>query len=261
MNKKYSIGLLQFDIKWEDISFNLEYLSRFLEKLTHYPHFIVLPEMFTTGFTMHPENLDKLLLKKQMVILQDLSNRFNIGLAGSIVVNDQDSYYNRLLLFQPNDKLQSYNKRHLFRMGGEQNVYKKGSERNLFFFKGLCIFPQICYDLRFPVWSRNDKNYDILLNVANWPASRQDIWLTLLKARAIENQCYVIGINRTGSDSNGFNYCGGSVEYNARGEQLALLPDKESYIVVEIDLDELKKIREEFPAFKDSDEFEIQNQE
>lgn len=261
MAAKYRIGLLQYNIIWEDISANLNYISNFLSNLESFPDLIVLPEMLSTGFTMNPDNLDSAWLDKQFSLLQNLSNKHRIGIIGSLVACENNAFFNRLCFFSPKDSFQYYNKRHLFRMGGESQVYSMGNDRKILTYKDLNIFPQICYDLRFPVWSRNNLNYHLLINVANWPAARQDVWLTLLKARAIENQCYVVGVNRTGSDMNEIDYVGGSVAYNAKGETLCLFDDKERYQVLEIDLLELNQFRNIFPVHKDADHFEIKNRE
>ncbi len=261
MKATYRIGLLQFDVKWEDIPSNIDYLTSFLQNQKYLPDLLVLPEMFTTGFTMKPNELDQSWLTKQFNLLQDLSQKHTVGLIGSLVASENNNFYNRLILFSPDQDFQVYDKRHLFRIGGEPEIYNKGTSRKNIVFKDLNIFPQVCYDLRFPVWSRNNLNYHALINVANWPAARHDVWLTLLKARAIENQCFVIGVNRVGTDKNGIEYLGGSVAYNAKGEKLCLMNNEEGYEEIEIDLHDLEKFRNKFPVYKDADSFKIKNRE
>ncbi|MCF0072423.1 amidohydrolase [Dyadobacter sp. CY261] len=253
-----SIALVQADLHWENVTANL---ATFEEKLAALPEpidVIVLPEMFNTGFTMNtalaePMNLTTTRWMKQV------AKQTNALMIGSFAVNDGGNYFNRLLCVRPDGTWSKSDKRHLFRMGEENDHYTAGSTRLMVEWKGWKICPLVCYDLRFPVWSRNLQRdpYDILLYVANWPARRAHAWNTLLQARAIENQCYVVGVNRIGIDGNGLEYRGDSVALDYLGEPAAMLTNQETERVVHISKAELDAYRLSFPALSDADDFEI----
>lgn len=255
------VGILQFDIRWEDINSNISFLDGYIKSLSVLPDIFILPEMFSTGFTMNPEHINKDDFRLQKDWIKHTAKTLKTNIIGSIVDFDSNCYFNRMVLASPDSSFFQYDKRHLFRMGKENKVYTKGKERKLFNLDGLKIFPQICYDLRFPVWCRNTEGYHIIINVANWPAVRQDVWNTLLKARAIENQCYVIGVNRIGKDENGIEYKGGSVVYDAKGRKLLGMNNSALYRTVKLDITQLLNFREKFPVYKDADSFEIKNRE
>lgn len=261
MNKTITAGILQYDIIWHDIKANVSMIESYLKSISTLPDIVILPEMFTTGFTMKPQNLKNNDIKYQKDWLVQMARGLNLSIMGSFVDLENNQFYNRMFLINPNGNFSYYDKRHLFRMGNENLVYKKGTTRKVFNVNDIKIFPQICYDLRFPVWSRNTEGYHVLVNVANWPAARQDTWYALLKARAIENQCFVIGVNRIGNDENGIEYIGGSVVYNAKGQKLLDLYTSSDYSSITLDISELLKFREKFPVYKDADNFELKNRE
>jgi predicted amidohydrolase len=261
MNHSLTVGILQYDIKWHDIKANLSFIESYLKSNITLPNILVLPEMFSTGFTMNPENLKIEDIEHQKEWLSQTAKKLHLNIICSIVDFENNQYFNRMFLVDPNGGFFSYDKRHLFRMGKENEVYEKGTDRQIFCVDDIKIFPQVCYDLRFPVWCRNTEGYHILINVANWPAARHDVWNTLLKARAIENQSYVIGVNRIGIDNNGIEYIGGSVVFNAKGEKIMDMGNISDYSIVSIDISELNAFREKFPVHKDADFFEIKNRE
>lgn len=190
--------------------------------------------------------------------MKNLSKNHGFGICGSYIVKQNVQFYNRWVFVSPENESWFYDKRHLFSPGNENKLFTQGKKRLVFSFRGLRICPNICYDLRFPVWSRNNNDYDILINSANWPESRRDVWKTLLKARAIENQCYAVGVNRIGCDNNGINYHGNSMIIGPRGNIIARIEEnKEDVATGEISLSELKKFRETFPVLRDADNFTI----
>lgn len=251
------IALIESSLHWGDVRKNLNHFQELLNKLESDCKMVFLPEMFSTGFTMKPEKLEVKVIEEVPNWMIDMSVKHNVAIGGSTIAISKEGFFNRFYFCLPNGEIFHYDKRHLFRMGDEDQHYRSGIERKIFYFERWRILPQVCYDLRFPVWSRNRGDYDLLVNVANWPAARQDVWSTLLKARAIENQCYVVGVNRTGADPN-VNYAGGSVVFSPKGEILSFTSKKSPKIIyANIDLDALNLFRKKFPVWKDADEFEI----
>jgi predicted amidohydrolase len=261
MQDSIRIGLFQLDTEWNNCLLNQLKIKNLISGLSRLPELLILPEMYATGYSVNPEvfNTDEINLQPAWQL--SVSKEFQIGIMGSSVVYENGQFFNRLIYTLPDGTIEFYDKRHLFRMGEENLHYSEGNERKLFDFRGIKIMPQICYDLRFPVWSRNNKGYHLLIYSANWPASRQNVWNTLLPARAIENQCYTIGVNRVGSDNNSIRFEGGSAVYNAKGEALVKLDAGEEYTEIELSLKELLDFRESFPAYLDADIFEIKNRE
>lgn len=254
------ITLIQTDIAWEDKQENLRRLRIYLEKLGGQTDLIVLPETFTTGFSMNTERLAEPLTGSTISLLQQWSSKYGIALAGSLIARHTDeSIRNRFFFLTPNGQVAYYDKRHLFRMGKENLHFRAGTERPIIHYQGFRILPQICYDLRFPVWSRNvNDEYDVIIYVACWPEARRRVWDVLLQARALENQCYVCGVNRTGTDGNGIAHNGGSIVYSPKGERLASIPDgHEGMTTVHIDLEPLRLFRRKFPVREDADTFSI----
>ncbi|EPS8495092.1 amidohydrolase [Yersinia enterocolitica] len=248
------LTLLQQPLVWLDAQANLRHFDMLLESI-HQRDVIVLPEMFTSGFAM---NAAENALPETKVIdwLRHWAVRTDALIGGSVALNTPDGAVNRFLLVQPDGTIHHYDKRHLFRMAGEHHHYLAGKERKVIEWRGWRILPQVCYDLRFPVWSRNQQDYDLALYVANWPAARAKHWQTLLAARAIENQAYVAGCNRVGDDDNGHHYQGDSVILDAQGEILAQAePGQAAQLNAELSLETLQAYRERFPAFHDSDKF------
>ncbi len=249
------LSLLQTDIRWEDKTENLSHIETEIRKLAGHTDLAVLPEMCTTGFTMHSRELAESVDGPTLQRLLSLSSASHTALAGSFICREEDAFYNRAFLLTPQGDCHFYDKRHLFRMGGEDRSFSAGINRPVFTYKGWNILLQVCYDLRFPVWSRNRGcEYDLALYVANWPASRIRVWETLLAARSIENQAYVCGVNRVGKDGEGILYNGHSLLFNAKGEPLVSLDQStETLCTVQIDKDSLLQFREKFPVWKDAD--------
>lgn len=255
------ISLLQTDIVWEDKHENLRRLRQRLKTVRGTTEIVVLPEMFTTGFSMHPASLAEPVEGDTMNLLRHWAHEFDVALTGSYIACDASHthYYNRAFFLFPEGEAYFYDKRHLFRMGQETDCYTPGQTRPLIRYRGWNILLLICYDLRFPVWSRNRHNeYDLLIYVANWPASRRQVWDTLLKARAIENISYVCGVNRTGKDIQDTVYNGGSAIYSPKGEQIAYVANEtEGMATTLLDADSLLRFRNKFPAWKDADIFTL----
>jgi omega-amidase len=251
------IALIETDLTWENIDENLSRFESILRHVDDDCDFAVLPEMFSSGFTMNPSIFTDEDLRRIPVWMKNMANQYGMALAGSSIAPGNNGYYNRFYFVFPHGEVDFYDKRHLFRMGEEQNHYLAGSARRVFHYLNWRILPQVCYDLRFPVWSRCRNDYELLVYVANWPAVRQDVWTTLLKARAIENQCYVVGVNRSGSDPQ-VAYSGGSVVFSPKGEVLSEKSIRHySIIYANIDMQILSAFREKFPAWRDADDFSM----
>jgi predicted amidohydrolase len=214
--------------------------------------------MFNTGFSVNPVDLSEKPDSITMEWMRSIAERYRSGICGSYIIDYERHYFNRWIFVSPDNETWNYDKRHLFSPGGEDQLFTRGMERIVFNFRGLRICPTICYDLRFPVWSRNRNDYDLLINSSNWPESRGDVWLTLLKARALENQCFVAGVNRIGVDGTGIEYCGDSMILGPKGEIIAEGSQNEECLISgEISLDELSDFRKKFPVLNDADDFKI----
>jgi omega-amidase len=255
---KLAVCLIQTELYWEDVTANLSSLEEKIAGIDQPADVIVLPEMFNTGFTMdtrlaEPMNLTTTKWMKHIAL------QTNALIIGSFAVKENGSFFNRLMCVQPDGSFLHSDKRHLFRMGEEHQNYTPGNTRLQVKWKGWNIFPLVCYDLRFPVWSRNTGSdpYDLLIYVANWPARRAHAWRTLLKARAIENLSYVIGVNRIGEDANGVGHQGDSAALDFLGEPLFDLGSKATEKIVHLSKPELQKYRQSFPAYLDADEFNL----
>jgi predicted amidohydrolase len=253
-----NVTLIQSDIVWENKLRNLEKLGQLISAIQSDTDILVLPEMFNTGFSMNPRDLSEKPYSVTFEWMRNMAEKKNSGICGSFIINEYNHYYNRWIFVSPDNETWSYDKRHLFSPGGEDSLFTRGTERIVFNYRGLRICPNICYDLRFPVWSRNRNDYDLLINSSNWPESRRDVWITLLKARALENQCYVAGVNRTGIDGTGIKYCGDSMILGPKGETIASgKTNEECLISGDISVDELADFREKFPVLNDADNFTI----
>ncbi len=261
MKKDIRIGIFQYDILWENIQGNHEIIEKHIQSINSLPNLLVLPEMYTTGFTINPATIDKKQLEEQFKWQVELSMNYQIHIMGSIIHYSEGRYFNRFFHTTPKGETNTYDKKHLFQIGGEDKHYSAGNNRKVIDLEGIKIMPQICYDLRFPVWSRNNIDYHILVYSSNWPLNRRLAWDTLLRARAIENQCFVIGTNRIGTDKNGYEYFGGSSVYGPQGELLLILDSDETYQEVTVSIEALEKYKESFPVYKDADLFEIKNRE
>lgn len=252
------LSLVQYDIVWEDKHANLEFIRNTLRKLQGETDIVILPEMCTTGFTMNSHSLAESSSGNTISLLKQWAKEYQLSICGSFIAIDEGKYYNRAFFITP-DKEFYYDKRHLFRMGAEPDFFSSGEKRLVFEHKGFNICLLVCYDLRFPVWSRNvDNEYDLLIYVANWPVSRVKVWNALLTARAIENMSYVCGVNRTGKDGNGLIYNGNSKLVDARGEEIASLGlNLRQVKTVYISKAELNQFRTKFPVWRDGDKFDI----
>jgi predicted amidohydrolase len=230
-----SVTLVQADLAWEEPAANRRRLGELLNALPQGSDLIVLPEMFATGFTMDPASNAETMDGPSVAWLADTARRHGVTLCGSLVISENGHFYNRLVWMSPAGECQHYDKRHLFRMAGEHLQYKAGAGRVLMRLKGWRVCPLICYDLRFPVWSRGADAFDLQIFVANWPAARRSAWRTLLPARAVENQCYCVGVNRVGTDGNGIAYCGDSLVADYFGNVTADLGAGERTLTVTLD--------------------------
>lgn len=253
------ISIVQTDIVWENKQENLRLLHEKLQSLCGTTEIVVLPEMFSTGFSMNSQQLAEPVSGETITTLKQWASQFQLAITGSYIAVDDGEYYNRAFFLTPEGEAHYYDKRHLFRMGREDEHFSAGNERLIISYLGWNICLLVCYDLRFPVWSRNVNNqYDLLIYAANWPTPRRSVWNTLLRARALENQCYVCGVNRVGTDNHQLDYNGGSILYSALGEEVASLPDREEGIATTaISLSTLHQFREKFPVWKDADEFHL----
>ncbi len=250
------IALLQFDPVWEEPDQNRDRIEHLLIGIRQETRLLILPEMFSTGFSMAPENVAESMDGPTLKWMKKIAGRLNAAICGSLIIRENNLFYNRFVFVHPSGEIRHYDKRHLFTMGEEPAHYEAGNKRIVVEFEGWRICPLICYDLRFPVWSRNKNNYDVLIYSANWPSSRQDVWSTLLKARAIENQCYVAGVNRAGTDLLQIYYSGGSQVVTPKGTYLAQsVSDCEELLFASLSYHELFDFRKKFPVLDDADDF------
>ncbi len=255
-----TITIIQTHLFWEDIEKNLEHFNSKIASVNELTDIIVLHEMFTTGFTMNPTLLAEEHGGKGLQWMIATAKLKQCVLIGSISVKDKWHFYNRLYWVKPDGSYEFYDKRHLFKMGNEDKHYTAGNKKLVLDYKGWKICPLICYDLRFPVWSKNRKEntYDVLIYVANWPQVRSYPWKQLLIARAIENQAYVVGVNRIGDDGNSIAHSGDSAIINARGELISTTKEHEDKIeTVSLSYNYLKDFRLAFPVLLDGDNFEV----
>lgn len=250
------ITIVQPDIVWENAAANRKKYEALLAGVAE-TDLIVFPEMFTTGFSMKPEKLGEKMTGPSLLWMQKMAREKNASLLGSLIIEENQQRFNRAVWVFPSGKVESYDKRHLFTMGQEPDHYSSGSAKTIVQYKGWKICPLICYDLRFPVWSRNTDDYDVLVYVANWPSSRHGVWKTLLLARAIENQCYCLGVNRTGTDGNGLNYLGNSALVFPKGTA-HFLAEREEVESFNLSYTDLQNFRRKFPVLNDRDSFHLE---
>lgn len=247
-----TIAGLNLDISWKNKTENYKRIGQELENII--ADVFLLPEMFSTGFCMDAEDIaDR--KNETLSWMQSFAKQKNTAVAGSVSIKENDAFYNRFYFVKPSGEFQFYDKKHLFSYSGEDKIYTPGQERKIIEYKGFRILLQVCYDLRFPVFQRNIEDYDVMLNVANWPKTRVDAWCTLLKSRAIENQCYSFGLNRIGTDGNQLEYEESSLIYFPDGEEIS--KRNANIVIAELDLEKLNAFRERFPFLKDADKFEI----
>ena len=261
-----TISTIQTNLYWENKAANLQVLEEKINSLYQKTEIVVLPEMFSTGFSMKPEQFAETMEGSTVEWMKKLSASNRVIITGSLIIKEAGHYYNRLIWMMPNGECGYYDKRHLFAFAGEDKHYKPGSKRLIASVKGWKINLQVCYDLRFPVWARQTKDtendtpeYDVLIYVANWPEKRIHAWKTLLCARAIENQCYVIGVNRVGKDGNDIYHSGNSLVIDPLGEVLYHMADEEDIFTITLQKDWLEEVRAKLPFLKDGDEFMVRS--
>lgn len=256
MDKKLNVALVQSPLVWEAPQQNRNNFDKKFNSIVQGVDLIVLPEMFSTGFTMSPKNIATSEGRKTLDWMQNKAKMKKAALMGSIVFFEEGNYTNRLFFVEPDGKTTSYDKRHTFTLAGENKVYKAGTEKVIVDYNGFRICLMVCYDLRFPVWARNTENYDVLIYVANWPKPRITAWDTLLKARAIENMAYCIGVNRIGSDEVGHEYPGHSGVYDCLGEQMAF-SHKEEIVYASLSKAHITSTRKKLKFLDDRDTFKL----
>jgi predicted amidohydrolase len=261
------VTLIQSDIYWEEIDSNLSAFEEKIWQIGQTTDVIELPEMFTTGFTMNASKLAEHMNMRTFKWMRQMADQTGALILGSFIATVHDRFFNRLLWMEPGGNYKTYDKRHLFRMAAEHKTFSSGESMLVASWKGWRICPLICYDLRFPVWSRNTYdvtskrlNYDLLLYVANWPTARVEAWSSLLKARAIENLSYVVGVNRIGVDGNAVEYNGSSAIVGPKGEVIFSSEGMEAIKTLELNANSLQAFRDKFPAYVDADEFSIENE-
>lgn len=255
-SEQLHITLVQPDIVWEDKTANLEQYEQMIGSVTTPKHIVVLPEMFSTGFSMAPERLAEPMDGPSVSWMKDNARKFRCIITGSLIIEEDGRYYNRMLWVQPDGVVGHYDKRHLFGYANEDKHYTSGEKRMIAQVNGWRINLMVCYDLRFPVWARNQGNeYDVLLYVANWPEARSLAWRTLLQARAIENQCYVVGVNRVGTDGKGHKYVGESSVIGPLGEKIWQGAPEVITHSLTLEKEPLTKVRSSFPFLNDADKF------
>ena len=251
------VALLQRELHWEDPTANRLQFSQDLAALEPGTQLAILPEMFTTGFSMNTGKNAEPQAADTLPWMREQARQNNVAICGSLAVRDSGGAFNRLLLVTPDGQAHQYDKRHLFSMSGENRHYLAGAEQLIVQWQGWRICPMICYDLRFPVWTRNRGDYDLLLFVANWPRKRRMHWRQLLIARAIENQAYCIGLNRVGSDDNGLDYSGDSLALAADGAMLLDCADQSGIFTTTLSAEAMQTYRSKFPCHRDADGFEL----
>ena len=251
------IALLQSSLIWENPKANRNHFEEKINALAEKVDLIVLPEMFSTGFTMNPEAVFETMEGETIQWMQSLAKAKNSAITGSLVIKENENFHNRLLFVFPSGEMQIYDKRHLFTLAGEDKVYTSGNQKLILEYLGWKICPLICYDLRFPVFARNVENYDVLIYVANWPKSRIQAWDILLKARSVENLCYTIGVNRVGVDNNNLEYDGHSQMVDFLGNYVLEPQETEGVFIVELNKQKLVETRNKLGFLNDRDSFEL----
>ena len=249
--------LIQAPLIWENPKANRNHFEEKINALAEKVDLIVLPEMFSTGFTMNPEAVFETMEGETIQWMQSLAKAKNSAITGSLVIKENDNFHNRLVFVFPSGEMQIYDKRHLFTLAGEDKVYTSGNQKLIVEYLGWKICPLICYDLRFPVFARNVENYDVLIYVANWPKSRIQAWDILLKARSVENLCYTIGVNRVGLDNNNLEYDGHSQMVDFLGNYALKPQENEGVFIVELNKQKLVETRKKLGFLNDRDSFEL----
>ncbi|WKL46381.1 nitrilase family protein [Flavobacterium pectinovorum] len=251
------IALIQSDLYWEDVSKNRNNFESKINQIDSEVNLIVLPEMFSTGFTMNALAVAETMQGETVLWMQTMAKQKNCAITGSLVITENEQFYNRMFFVFPSGEIQYYNKRHLFTLAGEDKTYTAGTEKIIVDYLGWKICLQVCYDLRFPVFARNVENYDLLIYVANWPKVRTNAWDILLKARAVENLSYVVGVNRIGLDANNYEHIGHSQAVDFLGNYILEPQETEGVFVVELDKNSMLETRKKLDFLSDKDTFEI----
>ncbi|MBF4517320.1 nitrilase family protein [Flavobacterium sp. ANB] len=251
------IALIQSDLYWEDIAKNRNNFESKINQIDSEVNLIVLPEMFSTGFTMNAVEVAETMEGETILWIKTLAKQKNAAITGSLIIKENNQYYNRMLFIFPSGEIQYYDKRHLFTLAGEDQTYTSGTEKVIVDYLGWKICLQICYDLRFPVFARNIENYDLLIYVANWPKVRTNAWDILLKARAVENLSYVVGVNRLGLDANDYEHIGHSQAVDYLGHYILEPQETQNIFVVELDKNIMLETRKKLDFLSDKDAFEI----
>ncbi len=258
MKEELSVTIIQADLHWENPIANRDMLSKKSEEISETTNLIILPEMFTTGFSMNAQALAEVNEGPTLKWMQDLAHLKNAAITGSIIVKEKGAYYNRLFFVLPDGTYHSYDKKHTFTLAGEHKTYTAGSKKLILNYHGWSICPLICYDLRFPVWARNTEDYDLLIYVANWPKKRINAWDSLLKARAIENMSYCVGVNRVGLDNNAHEYAGHSAVYDVLGEQLSEKNNEKEFVqTLKLSKEHIHTTRRQLQFLNDRDDFSL----
>lgn len=258
MSNKLNVSVVQTSLVWENPIQNRLNLEKKLDAIVQSIDLIVLPEMFTSGFTMNAESVAETMDGETIKWLKEQALKKEAAIIGSLIITEKNNYYNRLVFVEPSGKIITYDKRHTFTLAGEHKIYTAGKEKVIIDYKGWKICPLICYDLRFPVWARNIEDYDLLLYVANWPKVRIMAWEILLKARAIENMSYCIGVNRVGLDGNNYEYSGHSAAYDVLGNRIDTIePFKDVIEIIKLEKAHIKKYREKLNFLNDKDTFNL----
>ena len=258
MENKLKVALIQSDLVWENPEQNRIDFTNKITGILEKVDLIVLPEMFTSGFTMSPKKVAEPMNGDTVNWMQTIAKQKQCAIFGSVTIEESSNYFNRGIFVHPNGHIEYYDKHHTFTLAGEHEVYTAGSKQVIIDYKGWKICPLICYDLRFPVWARNTSDYDVLIYVANWPKVRVDAWDVLLKARAIENMCYCVGVNRVGLDGNDHEYTGHSAAYDVLGRKIdQITSEQEDIAIVTLDKNDIDTYRTKLGFLKDRDTFSL----
>lgn len=256
--KDLKVTTIQADLYWENAAANLEHLATLIQQINEPTDVVVLPEMFTTGFTMKAKDFAEPMKGVSITWMANQAKAINAVVTGSLIVVENGKYYNRLIWMEPDGTITYYDKRHLFAMADEHKTYEQGKKKVIATWKGWKFCLQICYDLRFPAFARNLEDYDALIYMANWPITRNFHWKILLQARAIENQAYVIGVNRSGKDGLGFDYSGDTSIISPYGDKLFEISNKEGIGTATLSVEQLNRVRTKLPFLADRDNFKIE---
>lgn len=258
MKDEIKVALIQMDLAWERPHDNLILFDKHLEQLQSETDVVLLPEMFTSGFTMCPENVAEKMNGNTIQWMLLWAKKHNTAVAGSLIIEEEGLYYNRFVWINSDESIYFYDKRHTFTLAGEDRAYQAGKNDGILQFKGWKVCLRICYDLRFPVWSRNTMDYDLLVYVANWPSPRAHAWDTLLQARAIENMSYTLGVNRIGKDAKQNTYSGRSAVYDTLGATVVCATDKEGIFYATLNKSKQATKRSQLNFLNDRDSFTLQ---